>query len=80
MVLFDQARLLDGDTLSDPVAFSERLGSVLVQKRFNFSQRHSGKTAFFPGLKRAVFVQRPYSRHSGFRRNDDSYVVVLSVP
>jgi len=28
-LLFDQARLLDGDTLSDPVAFSERLGAVL---------------------------------------------------
>ncbi|MDR3423910.1 MAG: molecular chaperone HtpG [Alphaproteobacteria bacterium] len=28
-LLFDQARLLDGDTLSDPVAFSERLGVVL---------------------------------------------------
>ncbi|MDD4615509.1 MAG: molecular chaperone HtpG [Alphaproteobacteria bacterium] len=28
-ILFDQARLLDGDTLSDPVAFSERLGAVL---------------------------------------------------
>jgi molecular chaperone HtpG len=28
-LLFDQARLLDGETLSDPVAFSERLGNVL---------------------------------------------------
>jgi len=28
-LLFDQARLLDGDTLADPVAFSERLGAVL---------------------------------------------------
>jgi molecular chaperone HtpG len=28
-LLFDQARLLDGDTLADPIAFSERLGSVL---------------------------------------------------
>jgi molecular chaperone HtpG len=28
-LLFDQARLLDGYTLSDPVAFSERLGAVL---------------------------------------------------
>ena len=30
-LLFDQARLLDGDTLSDPVAFSERLGAVLAK-------------------------------------------------
>jgi len=30
-LLFDQARLLDGDTLSDPVAFSERLGTVLAK-------------------------------------------------
>ena len=28
-LLFDQARLLDGDTLADPVAFSQRLGAVL---------------------------------------------------
>ncbi len=30
-ILFEQAKLLDGDTLSDPVAFSERLGSVLAK-------------------------------------------------
>ena len=30
-LLFDQARLLDGDTLADPVAFSERLGAVLAK-------------------------------------------------
>jgi molecular chaperone HtpG len=30
-LLFDQARLLDGDTLSDPVAFSERLAAVLTK-------------------------------------------------
>ena len=30
-LLFDQARILDGDTLSDPVAFSERLGAVLAK-------------------------------------------------
>jgi len=30
-LLFDQARLLDGDTLTDPVAFSERLGEVLAK-------------------------------------------------
>ena len=28
-LLFDQARLLEGDTLSDPVAFGERLSGVL---------------------------------------------------
>ncbi|MDR3448168.1 MAG: molecular chaperone HtpG [Alphaproteobacteria bacterium] len=30
-LLFDQARLLDGDTLTDPVAFGERLGAVLAK-------------------------------------------------
>ena len=30
-LLFDQARLLDGDTLADPVAFGERLGAVLAK-------------------------------------------------
>jgi molecular chaperone HtpG len=30
-LLFDQARLLDGDSLSDPVAFGERLGAVLAK-------------------------------------------------
>jgi molecular chaperone HtpG len=30
-LLFDQARLLDGDTLSDPAAFGERLGAVLAK-------------------------------------------------
>lgn len=30
-LLFDQARLLDGDTLSDPVAFSERLAAVMAK-------------------------------------------------
>jgi len=30
-LLFDQARLLDGESLSDPVAFSERLGAVLAK-------------------------------------------------
>jgi molecular chaperone HtpG len=30
-LLFDQARLLDGDNLSDPLAFSERLGAVLAK-------------------------------------------------
>lgn len=30
-LLFDQARLLDGETLSDPLAFSERLGAVLAK-------------------------------------------------
>jgi molecular chaperone HtpG len=30
-LLFDQARLLDGETLADPVAFGERLGRCLAQ-------------------------------------------------
>ncbi|MFA4994543.1 MAG: molecular chaperone HtpG [Bdellovibrionales bacterium] len=30
-LLFDQARLLDGDPLSDPAAFSERLGKILAK-------------------------------------------------
>ncbi|MDE1902190.1 MAG: molecular chaperone HtpG, partial [Alphaproteobacteria bacterium] len=30
-LLLDQARLLDGDTLSDPVAFSERLGTIMAR-------------------------------------------------
>jgi molecular chaperone HtpG len=30
-LLFDQARLQDGETLSDPVAFGERLGAVLAK-------------------------------------------------
>ncbi len=30
-LLFDQARLLDGDTLTDPVAFSERLAAVMAK-------------------------------------------------
>jgi molecular chaperone HtpG len=30
-LLFDQARILDGDTLADPLAFSERLGAVLAK-------------------------------------------------
>lgn len=30
-LLFDQARILDGDTLTDPAAFSERLGAVLAK-------------------------------------------------
>jgi molecular chaperone HtpG len=30
-LLFDQARLLDGDTLSDATAFSERLGAILAK-------------------------------------------------
>ena len=30
-LLFDQARLLDGDTLADPVAFSQRLGAVMAK-------------------------------------------------
>ncbi len=30
-LLLDQARLLDGETLSDPIAFSDRLGALLVK-------------------------------------------------
>jgi molecular chaperone HtpG len=31
LLLFDQARLMDGETLSDPVGFARRLGEVMAK-------------------------------------------------